>query len=212
MRDERDKKSLMRLDNRGSAMITAIVVGVVMMIFALSLLLLSYTLYAQTAKRTLQIECKYVAGETVLEMERELQDKDSQLYQELKAQLLTKDDLTGAYTGMWVPEGLITAEGTDTMSYKLKGSLGDDPLSDYDIQVDFILKNVGSSSDDEGNAAGSAVYDDTVTGKEEVPPGQWDEMAAGGMTAGGSYVVNVDVICSRGNESFEVSKDCNVDF
>lgn len=61
-------------DNRGSAMITALVVGIVIFAFCLSMLLVAYTLFAQTSRTEVALGCKNLAQSTAEEIGKELGD------------------------------------------------------------------------------------------------------------------------------------------
>lgn len=59
-------------NNRGVAMIYALIVGVVVMAFCLSLLLVTYTLYAQTNRQNTQLQCKLMAQTFAEQLEQDL--------------------------------------------------------------------------------------------------------------------------------------------
>lgn len=58
-------------------MITALVVGIVIFAFCLSMLLVSYTLFAQTSRSQTQLSCKNLAQSTAVEIGEELGDEDA---------------------------------------------------------------------------------------------------------------------------------------
>lgn len=58
--------------NRGSAMIMAIIVSVIIMVFALSLLLLSYSLYATVVKEKKEMQYKELAFSVSKEIEQDI--------------------------------------------------------------------------------------------------------------------------------------------
>ena len=64
-------------DNRGAAMIVAIIVVAILMVFSFSLLLVSYTLYASQSKKVASKKCSEAANSLSLAMETELCDKDA---------------------------------------------------------------------------------------------------------------------------------------
>ena len=211
-RKKKSGRARLLMDDRGSAMITALVVGVVMMVFALSMLLISYALYAQSAKRTTQIQCRYMAGELLRELETELGETDSGLFTGLRSQMRKRNEETGAFEGIWVCSDTESTEGTDTLTYTLKRGSGDDELSAYELMVEFtLLRGTDSESGEEAAGTDSAVYDKSDALESEVNPDEWDEMASGGGGSG-SYVVNISVTCKRGNEMSSVTRDCDVEF
>lgn len=58
--------------NQGSAMIVAVVVGVVLMVFSLSLLLLSYSLFSSVTSKSSQIQCRELAKSVNQRLKEEL--------------------------------------------------------------------------------------------------------------------------------------------
>lgn len=68
-------------NNRGVAMIYALIVGAVVMAFCLSLLLVTYTLYAQTNRQNTQLQCKLMAQTFAQQLEQDLKTNidDSEL-------------------------------------------------------------------------------------------------------------------------------------
>lgn len=59
-------------DNRGVAMIYAIIVGTVVMVFCLSLLLVTYTLFAETNRQNTQLQCKLMAQTFAQQLEEDM--------------------------------------------------------------------------------------------------------------------------------------------
>ncbi len=70
-------------DNSGVAMIVAMIVGVVVMVFCLSLLLVTYTFYAQTIKTTTNEQCKMLAQSFSETLGEDLKNPDSDICQYL---------------------------------------------------------------------------------------------------------------------------------
>lgn len=58
--------------NRGSAMIVAIVVSMVVVVFCLSLLLVSYALFSSSVRRVTQNQCRELSKTISIELEKEL--------------------------------------------------------------------------------------------------------------------------------------------
>lgn len=83
-RKGRDKRQL----NSGSAMIVAIVVSIVLMVFALSLLLVSYSLFSSTANQNTQTKCRELAKSVSLEIREELTTPSYSNYDEQKKDIL----------------------------------------------------------------------------------------------------------------------------
>jgi hypothetical protein len=79
--------------NQGAAMIVTIVVGVVLMAFALSLLLLAYSLAASVTGRTIETQCKELAKSVNRELEAELMTADYDNYEQQCADFGNKNNL-----------------------------------------------------------------------------------------------------------------------
>jgi hypothetical protein len=197
-----------KMDNRGSAMITAIVAGVVMAVFCLSLLLVTYTLYAQTARRNVQIQCKYAAGNMAAQLETQLKDKESELYKGLNAEI-RKQNPDGSYSGTWAPVGNSSSEADDIIEYKLDYLGSEEAFKAYDFDVSFRYTKTGEEVSEAGGEA--ADYDGQFTDSSEADPDVWDEMA-GSSTGTGNYVVTMEITCSRGDTVFVVTRDVEVPF
>lgn len=75
------KKNIRKMlaNNKGSAMITALVVGIIVFAFCLSMLLVAYTLFAQANRNQVQLGCKTVAWSTSEELKAEMNDPGSEL-------------------------------------------------------------------------------------------------------------------------------------
>lgn len=59
-------------NNHGSAMLIAIVVSIVVIVFCLSLLLVSYSLFTSTSRKLSQTQCRELAKTISIELEKEL--------------------------------------------------------------------------------------------------------------------------------------------
>jgi hypothetical protein len=85
-----DKK---RQQNQGAAMIIALVVSVVIMAFALSLLLLSYSLFSSVNGDTIQTQCKELAKSVNSELGQELMDTGYDSYEQQYAAAGSENNL-----------------------------------------------------------------------------------------------------------------------
>jgi hypothetical protein len=85
-----DKK---REKNQGAAMIIALVVSVVIMAFALSLLLLSYSLFSSVSGNTIQTQCKELAKSVNSELGQELMDTGYDSYEQQYAAAGSENNL-----------------------------------------------------------------------------------------------------------------------
>jgi len=203
-------------DNRGSAMITAIVVGVVMMAFALSLLAITYTLYAQTARRTVQIQCRYLAESVGDDLKSEIEDKESHLYKVLASHVYKVRAGSTIHTGTWKAQGVNATEASETMEYKLD-TKGDEDLKDYEISVSFRYVQ-GLTDDEEDVAGGETEYDAHDVNKSDlVLSGElsddYDDMASNDVASGGgACTVIMDITCKRGDTVCNVTREAEVTF
>lgn len=193
-----------KMDNRGSAMITAIVVGVVMAVFCLSLLLVTYTLYAQTAKRNALIQCRYAAGSMADLLEQELKDTTSDLNNKLEGEMRhQKDD--GSFTGTWVSEGNTSSEADEVIEYRMDYTGSETALKAYDFDVSFKYTKVGDTTSDAGSE--SIDYDGQFNDKSQADESEWDEMVGADGAEAGGYNVTMEVTCSRGDTVYVVKKE-----
>lgn len=90
----RDKKTSYR-NNRGASLMLAIIIIGVILVFAFSLLLVSYNLYASQNKKAASIRCSEAANSLSVALEDELEDpeayKHSSLWKYLRCNLLVNE-------------------------------------------------------------------------------------------------------------------------
>lgn len=104
-------------------MITALVVGIVIFAFCLSMLLVAYTLFAQASRNEVQLGCKTLAWSTIEEIEEELSDTNSELNLYLKSKLQEFD-----------------SAGDENINREVCFTLnGTEAASTYDVKVTFII-------------------------------------------------------------------------
>jgi hypothetical protein len=84
---------MVRRKNQGAAMIVAMVVGVVLMAFALSLLAVSYSLFSSASQRTTQLQCRELARSIDRELQRELTEPNYATYAKQKEDEGKKNNL-----------------------------------------------------------------------------------------------------------------------
>ena len=72
MQRKRKLRQFYKEENRGSAMIVAIVVSMVVVVFCLSLLLVSYALFSSSVRRVTQNQCRELSKTISIEIEKEL--------------------------------------------------------------------------------------------------------------------------------------------
>lgn len=86
----REKGSIGKLNkDQGSAMIVALVVSVVIMVLCLSLIMITYTLFTQTSRRSGQAQCKEIAQSFAESIEKEVEDPDSLFVRYLNERIQT---------------------------------------------------------------------------------------------------------------------------
>lgn len=128
-------------NNRGSAMITALVVGLVILAFCLSMLLVSYTLFAQTSRQNTQLQCKNIAQSFSEELKSELEDgKNAELTEYLKSEIGAKLDEAKADLE---PGSTEIPVATVDMELKYSGDAAD-ALAPFTVKVCFTATSVNS--------------------------------------------------------------------
>lgn len=175
-------------DNSGVAMIFAIIVGVVVMVFCLSLLLVTYTLYAQTSRQTTQMQCKMFAQSFADILETEITDENSDLNQYLA---------NAIDSGMWISEEE-AAMATD-MSGKLSSltlDMSQGQLENYKIVVTLSYSSNESDDDSEPGTSEDDDQDETLNAGGGADPGG---TPGGTPTGNGNYSITAIIDCTRGN-------------
>lgn len=194
------------MDNHGSAMISAIVAGVVMSAFAMSLILVSYTLYAQMNNRTTQIQCEYLAKEVCEEISDELSNKKSDMFLKLNKQVYRVSP-EGIPSGVWAPKGNNKSEYFDTLEYELDTKNTDNGLNGYKIYVDFtyVLNDAGSELD-------ADIPDDVFDEVPDAPDEKWYEMDKNSSASTGNATVYAKVTCKKGTSVYTAAKALFLNF
>lgn len=106
-------------------MITALVVGIIVFAFCLSMLLVSYTLFAQVSRNQVQLGCKTIALSFAEELQKELDDDGSELSVYLKDKLNSFNE-----------------SGDENINRNVELELSGNEISEvYDVKVTFELKN-----------------------------------------------------------------------
>lgn len=185
-------------DDSGVAMIVVLIVCAVVLVFCLSLLLVSYTLFAQTARQTTQFQCKILAQSCSEVLEEELKDPDSDLSAYLGEQI---------QNGYWLSEETDPDAGenpskTDAVS-ELVLSMDDNGASgDYNVTITltYSLNSAGDDGDDDGD---DDDQDEDIKNKklteetysEAVPDTKEGEQEKK------SYSIKATIQCVRGDET-----------
>lgn len=196
----RVKKAVLTLkQNQGVAMIVAMIVGVVIMAFCLSMLLVTYTLFTQTSRQTTQLQCKLLAQSYVETMTKEFEKKpeDSELLTYLGERIKATDN------SKWIPMDEADENNPETGITEISFLFDDSSISgdfNYAIRTTFTYESNEVDDDEDGGGIDDDDQDDT--------PGSG--MAGGGGSStpsGGSYIVHVTTRCVKGGEAAISDKD-----
>lgn len=143
-------------DNRGVATLFSLIVATIIMGFCLSLLMVTYTLFAQTNRQISEQQCKMMAQSFAEQLKNELQDPNSSLVQYMQAAI---------ESGKWKS---VTERGEgDSVDYTKLYIKGSPENTDYIMEVSFTyISNVGGDTGSEENSselpAGSFIKNCTV--------------------------------------------------
>ncbi|MGN0385089.1 MAG: hypothetical protein ACI4EX_04325 [Lachnospiraceae bacterium] len=192
-------------DDSGVAMIMALIVGVVVMAFCLSLLLVTYTLYAQTARKNAQMQCKVLAQSYVECLRTELADPDSDMVKYLQYKMT---DTSSPY-GVW------TATNASADDIALLTGRGLDPYEVLQLEIDasgywlnlFMTYQAGVD-DGEGGEEGEEPDDefegdaDTAEPEENQAEAERQNSPLARVGTGGAKSrVSIKIQCVRGLET-----------
>lgn len=196
------KSKRKQLNNSGVAMIFAVIVGVVVMVFCLSLLLVTYTLYAQSSRQTTRTQCKLFAQSFQESFGQELNDENSSLNQYLA------DCIND---GEWISEEEAMATPSSELGSKvseLKLDMSQAVVPNYKLTV-TLSYGINESDDEE-----ETTEDEKDDQDEELTPGTPGEVVpdnpsgdlpgeAPGTPGNGSYTVHAKIECVR--DGFDTS-------
>lgn len=145
-----------RENNRGASLLMAIILIGIILVFAFSLLLVSYTLYASQNKKVSSLRCSEAANTLSVALEEELQDPDacdnSALWKYLRCNLLNDYDTWPYYdpkesSGHGKKEAYRYFDLYANTNYDaVDGFPGSLMLCIYWTPSDDTLKNMGSTS------------------------------------------------------------------
>lgn len=167
-------------NNQGVAMVVVMVISAVIMAFCLSMLLVSYTLFAQTSRKTTQLRCKLLAQSysDVLNEEFKKETSDSELQKYLCEQILAKK---------WIA----------------KGSEADSGLSGTIEKLELVVDQNESNVAYGYTISTTFSYEDEEDDEEEPPvnnPGLQPGLDPTPVdSVGGIYEVTAVIKCSRGD-------------
>ena len=113
-------------DNSGSAMVMTLIVGMVVMAFCLSLLLVAFTLFSQMNHNTIQFQCKTLAQSYLESLKTDFCNPDSDLIKYLSSKMEAPEE----GNEIWVAQNLPESELEELKQNGLK------PYKDLYLQVD----------------------------------------------------------------------------
>ena len=111
MQRKRKLRQFHKEENRGSAMIVAIVVSMVVVVFCLSLLLVSYALFSSSVRRVTQNQCRELSKTISIEIEKEL--------------------TTPAYISFDMQKFLVKTKSVEEMIQEMEEEILDEVLAEY---------------------------------------------------------------------------------
>ena len=113
-------------DNSGSAMVMTLIVGMVVMAFCLSLLLVAFTLFSQMNHNTIQFQCKTLAQSYLESLKTDFCNPDSDLIKYLSSKMEAPEE----GNEIWIAQNLPESELEELKQNGLK------PYRDLYLQVD----------------------------------------------------------------------------
>lgn len=113
-------------DNSGSAMVMTLIVGMVVMAFCLSLLLVAFTLFSQMNHNTIQFQCKTLAQSYLESLKTDFCNPDSDLIKYLSSKMEAPEE----GNEIWIAQNLPESELEELKQNGLK------PYKDLYLQVD----------------------------------------------------------------------------
>ena len=190
------RRRTVRNSNAGVAMVTVLIVSAIVMVFCLSLLLVTYTLFAQTSRQVAQLQCKLLAQSMFETLGEELENPDSELTKYLGDQI--KD-------GYWISQNAPAAEAEnpaaeDAIEELLLDLDDGEALGEYQISVTLTYSL--NLADDDGSSEGDEKddQDPDSSGQEgELPEGNPNEEGKQTEAGNGSYAVKASICCMRGD-------------
>lgn len=150
----------LKKNNKGSATVVALIAGVVILAFAMSLMLVAYSLYTQINRQNIQEQCRQISESTAVSLETELASENNRLAEYLKEQRLLENDrkwipVVEADEDEFNPTGGNSQIGREELEMRMR--LSDSKLENYIIEVTFTY------TEDEA-------YDDEEEDEEETSP------------------------------------------
>ncbi len=158
------KRNILRNNQSGVAMLMVLIVGAVILVFCLSLLLVTYSLFAQTARQTTRLQCKMMAQSFSESLQEELSDSSSDLAVYLGEQIRNgnwKSSMDGIDE-----EEPDDEENPDAVSELILNLDDSSTLSDYHLSV-TLTYSLNAADDEEGDGGEDEDdQDDSLSGND----------------------------------------------
>lgn len=170
-------------DNSGVAMIYSLVIGIVVSIFAVMLLMVTYSLYASSSRQTVQTQCRIMADSYADCLKGELEDTESTVYKYISEQLkagkkeIELDLIQDNYTIYTHFEQVIG--GTSNSSEDDNGPVDEDDNDPNSVDV-------------------PAMPEEPTPGAPEGPDGGDDDTPASPVLPGSKKELKATIKCNKG--------------
>ena len=142
------KRNILRNNQSGVAMLMVLIVGAVILVFCLSLLLVTYSLFAQTARQTTRLQCKLMAQSFSESFQEELSDSSSELSVYLGKQI-SEGNWKSSMDGMDEEEP-DDEKNPDAVSEIVLNLDEASTMSDYHLHV-ALTYSLNAADDEEGD-------------------------------------------------------------
>lgn len=174
-------------DNSGVAMIYSLVIGVVVAIFAVMLLMVSYSLYVQSSKQIGQQQCRILADSFAENFAGELEDNTSDI------SLYLSKRISGEIEPKWVR---MPADATEVSSIDMYFVPED---TNFDIMVHMSFGGADYCADDEKTLKDDNDPEDDLQDDDDIPEGT-TPLPGGDDGIGAGDVVDIEatITCSKG--------------
>lgn len=206
------KQNILRNNQSGVAMIMVLIVGAVILVFCLSLLLVTYSLFAQTSRQTTRLQCKMMAQSFSESLKEELSDSSSDLAVYLGRQI--RDGNWKSSMGGMDEEEPEDAENPDAVSELVLNLDDSSALSDYHLSVTLTYSLNAADDEESGGGDDEDDQDDTLSGNDadsgnqqngkqnnQQNKGTQNEFGEGTDSENevATYTVNALITCMRGD-------------
>lgn len=206
------KQNILRNNQSGVAMLMVLIVGAVILVFCLSLLLVTYSLFAQTSRQTTRLQCKMMAQSFSESLKEELSDSSSDLAVYLGKQI--RDGNWKSSMGGMDEEEPEDAENPDAVSELVLNLDDSSALSDYHLSVTLTYSLNAADDEESGGGDDEDDQDDTLSGNDADSGNQQNgkqnnQQNKGTQNESGegtdsenvvaTYTVNALITCMRGD-------------